>query len=76
MTADWSAIAAWKKGHASGIPIVLAGGLNPANVASAIEAVAPAAVDTASGVESSPGHKQADLVAKFVQASKQAFTKR
>ncbi|MCY2993248.1 MAG: phosphoribosylanthranilate isomerase [Planctomycetota bacterium] len=55
------------------LPVVLAGGLTPANVAAAIAAAAPAAVDTASGVESSPGHKEAVLVRQFVQRALAAF---
>jgi len=48
--------------------IFLAGGLTPANVAQAIEAAHPYAVDVASGVESSPGLKDAMLVEKFCKA--------
>lgn len=46
--------------------VILAGGLKPGNVAEAVEAVSPHAVDTASGVESAPGIKDAGLVREFV----------
>lgn len=50
--------------------LVLAGGLDPDNVAHAIEAMAPYAVDVASGVESAAGIKDADKVRRFVSAAK------
>jgi phosphoribosylanthranilate isomerase len=70
--ADWDLAAQWA---ASGElpPLVLAGGLKPDSVAQAIAAVRPAAVDTASGVESSPGRKDAEAVRRFVAAARQAF---
>jgi len=49
-------------------PMVLAGGLTPHNVAEAIRTVHPAAVDTASGVESSRGKKDPAAVEAFVPA--------
>jgi phosphoribosylanthranilate isomerase len=49
-------------------PMVLAGGLNPNNVAEAIARVRPYAVDVSSGVESAPGVKDAELVRRFVDA--------
>jgi phosphoribosylanthranilate isomerase len=72
--ADWDAIADWRDQSGLQIPIVLAGGLNAENVVDAIARVRPDAVDTASGVESSPGQKDGKLVANFVAASKQAFS--
>ena len=54
-------------------PIVLAGGLRPENVAEAIRDARPAAVDTASGVESSPGRKDPKLVREFVRNALVAF---
>lgn len=47
--------------------IVLAGGLTPANVAEAIRSVHPWAVDTASGVETSPGVKSAKKMREFIR---------
>ncbi len=53
-------------------PFMLAGGLTPDNVADAITKTHAAMVDVSSGVESSPGVKDAGLVAKFIEAAKAA----
>lgn len=50
------------------IPLILAGGLTPDNVAEAIHTVQPLGVDTASGVEKSPGRKDPRKLAAFVKA--------
>lgn len=49
-------------------PLILAGGLTPVTVAAAQAAVAPWGIDTASGVEDSPGVKSREKVAAFVAA--------
>jgi len=49
-------------------PVVLSGGLNADNVADAVRRVRPTAVDTASGVESSPGRKDSGKMRAFVAA--------
>jgi phosphoribosylanthranilate isomerase len=70
-TADWTML----RDFVSEFPekkFVLAGGLTPRNVAEAIRAVRPAAVDVAGGVESSPGRKDAAKVRDFIQAARSA----
>jgi phosphoribosylanthranilate isomerase len=73
--ADWQVIKEFPAGKACP-PLVLAGGLTPENVAEAIRTVRPAAVDTASGVESSPGRKDPEAVEAFVSAGRRAFADR
>jgi phosphoribosylanthranilate isomerase len=51
-------------------PLILAGGLRPENVAAAVAATRPWAVDTASGVEAVPGRKDAAAMTAFVRAAK------
>lgn len=53
-------------------PFMLAGGLNPDNVAQAIQLTKATIVDVSSGVETSPGVKSANLIAKFIKAAKSA----
>lgn len=50
--------------------VVLAGGLTPENVESAIERIRPWGVDVSSGVEASPGRKDPIKVMRFVNAAK------
>jgi phosphoribosylanthranilate isomerase len=52
------------------MPLMLAGGLTPENVAEAVKTVAPDWVDVAGGVEGVSGGKDADKVARFVAAAK------
>ncbi|MCZ2342220.1 MAG: phosphoribosylanthranilate isomerase [Bacteroidales bacterium] len=62
--APWELLA----GFDAGVPLILAGGLTPDNVAEAIRLVRPWGVDVASGVESVPGRKDPGRVRAFIQA--------
>jgi phosphoribosylanthranilate isomerase len=57
----------------SPVPVILAGGLTPENVAGAIRVVRPYAVDVASGVEVRPGIKDPSRVTAFIRASQGAL---
>lgn len=69
---DWHAVAAARE-YLSDVKIILAGGLTPQNVAQAILTARPAGVDTASGVEDSPGVKDAEKMAAFVAEAKRGL---
>lgn len=71
-TADWRESAKYG-GEPWHPPLVLAGGLKPDNVADAIRAVRPHGVDTAGGVEQSPGIKDVGLVRRFAEAAHRGF---
>ncbi len=61
---------AWElaRRHGSRVPLILSGGLRAENVAEAIAAVAPFAVDVASGIEASPGLKDPAKLEAFAAA--------
>ncbi|AYC33529.1 phosphoribosylanthranilate isomerase [Pseudomonas cavernae] len=59
---DWSLVP-----HDLGRPIILAGGLNPANVRAAVAQVRPYAVDVSGGVEASKGIKDAEKIRAFLR---------
>ena len=61
---------AWElaRAHRGDVPVIVSGGLNPANVADAIAAVRPFAVDVASGVEARPGRKDPAKLEAFAAA--------
>jgi len=61
---DWAIL----EGFAPARPWLLAGGLNPGNVADALRLTGAPGVDVSSGVESAPGRKDPDLIRAFVRA--------
>ena len=65
---DWPMLAGWDPG----VPWLLAGGLDSANVGQAVAASGAAAVDVSSGVETAPGVKDPSLIAAFVAAARRA----
>ena len=71
---DWTALAKLKDTGAltSLAPMILAGGLTSDNVGQAIAQLAPYGVDVSSGVESSRGEKDDDLIAAFCGAVRYA----
>jgi phosphoribosylanthranilate isomerase len=55
-------------------PLILAGGLNPENVAEAVRTVEPYAVDVSSGVEQKPGVKSNHKIVEFIKNAKDVKT--
>lgn len=72
MTWDWEDAATFGENN----PMVLAGGLSPENVASAISKSMPDAVDVSSGVERSPGKKDIHKVMQFIKAVRECVPTR
>ena len=66
-TFDWGLVAARR----SAVPLILSGGLSAGNVAAAIEATHPYAVDCASGTEAAPGRKDPEKLREFLVAVQQ-----
>jgi phosphoribosylanthranilate isomerase len=64
-TFDWELARA----HDPSVPLILAGGLRPGNVAEAIEIARPFAVDVTTGVEAEPGRKDPRLLEEFFAAA-------
>jgi phosphoribosylanthranilate isomerase len=62
----------WSRAAAVRAPVLLAGSLDPGNVAEAVAAAHPWGVDTARGVEAAPGVKDHALVTRFVSNAKEA----
>ncbi|MCC7083744.1 MAG: phosphoribosylanthranilate isomerase [Pirellulales bacterium] len=71
VSADWTSIGQWWSQRPK-IPLILAGGLSPQNVAVAMRESRVDLVDCASGVEASPGRKDPILVAEFVRTVMQS----
>lgn len=65
---DWGLASRFAAAHPE-LRVILAGGLNPGNVAEAVRAVRPHAVDVASGVELAPGAKDPVKVRDFIAAA-------
>jgi phosphoribosylanthranilate isomerase len=72
---DWESAAQSVKAASKILPIVIAGGLTPNNVADAMRILRPWGVDVASGVETRPGKKDPEKVRAFVKAVRDAEAK-
>lgn len=70
-TAPWEFLADFQPG----VPLILAGGLTPDNVAEAVRCVRPYGVDVASGVERSPGVKDAEKMRRFIGNARNAASR-
>jgi len=64
ITFNWDIALGFKK---LGVPVILAGGLNPSNIRDAIEKVKPYAVDIGSGIEERPGKKDHELMIQIFE---------
>jgi len=71
LTHDWNKSAEIVRN--SKLPVILAGGLNPSNVAAAIKIVKPYAVDTNSGCKGKDGYRDEENTRLFIKNSKEAL---
>jgi phosphoribosylanthranilate isomerase len=65
---DWSLVTE----HPDPTPVILSGGIRPDNIREAIETVEPFAIDCSSGVEESPGRKDAEKIEQLFGAAREA----
>ncbi len=70
LTSDWEVVKQLIDQVDTRVPVWLAGGINPENVAKAITTVQPHGVDLCSGVEAEPGKKDPDKVARLITNAK------
>jgi phosphoribosylanthranilate isomerase len=68
---DWTLL----KGAIPGVPVMLSGGLNSANVGEALRITRVPAVDVSSGVESSPGIKDLEKIRQFVRVARETHVR-
>jgi phosphoribosylanthranilate isomerase len=73
LTHDWSLSA--RIVRIASVPVILAGGLNPDNVAEAIRKVQPCGVDAHTGLEENNGTRSFDKIEAFAKAAMEAFEK-
>lgn len=71
---DWAAAKGIFASRAQGLHLILAGGLKPDNVATAIGQLAPWGVDVSSGVEASPRHKDPLRLRRFLESARTSAT--
>jgi phosphoribosylanthranilate isomerase len=73
---DWTAAATPRAALPPGLELVVAGGLDPGNVAEAVRLLRPHVVDVSSGVEAAPCRKSAQRVHAFIAAAREAALRR
>jgi indole-3-glycerol phosphate synthase/phosphoribosylanthranilate isomerase len=69
VTFDWGIA---EKVQSAGLPVIIAGGLNPQNITEAVTSTRPWGVDVSSGVEANPGKKDHGKVQDFVSGARKA----
>jgi phosphoribosylanthranilate isomerase len=69
---DWSEAQDVLAAAGKGLDVIVAGGLRPDNIAEAISRLTPWGVDVASGVEATPGHKNPEKLAAFINNARKS----